>query len=172
MTLSRLFSTATICLIANSYSAYAIAEITPGAFAQHQMQFSLVASNAYAFDEEYFVVGVGLNYFVLDGLSLGANLETWTGGEPRLNKVTPSIQYVLWQLPNIKPYAGAFYRRVYIESQDDLESAGGRAGAYFQAGSNTYMGAGFVYEKYADCNEQIFEECSETYPEFVLSLSF
>ena len=160
-----------VVIVLSLYSRIALAE-TPGAFAQHQKQFSLIAGNARAFGEDYFVVGLGVNYFVLDGLALGMNAETWSGGEPRINKITPSVQYVVYQIPGVKPYVGGFYRKVYIESSDDLESSGGRAGAYFRSGSNAYMGAGIVYEKYSDCDERFFRECSETYPEVMISVAF
>ncbi|VUD65124.1 hypothetical protein TDB9533_03484 [Thalassocella blandensis] len=172
MTKIHFISRFVLFLVFATSSSALLADSTPGAFAQHQKQFSLVAGNAYAFGDEYLVVGLGIHYFVLDGLSTGLHMETWTGGDPRLNKITPSVQYVMWQFPGVKPYAGMFYRKVYIEAQDDLESAGGRAGAYFQAGNNAYMGAGVVYETYADCDERIFEDCSETYPEFLFSVSF
>ena len=53
-------------------------------------------------------------------------------------KITPSVQYVFYQVPHVSPYIGAFYRRTYIDNLSDLNSAGGRAGVYIAAGQNAH----------------------------------
>jgi len=108
----------------------------------------------------------------LDGLSVGLNLEAWRNADPTLTKLTPSIQYVFYKVPAIKPYVGAFYRRTYISGLDDLNSYGARAGAYFQLGRNAFLGVGGVYETYSDCRESVYRSCSETYPEVSLTFAF
>ena len=115
---------------------------------------SFTAGTGYAFDESYLVVGLGANYYVVDGLNVGLHWEYWTGSEPKMSKLTPSIQYVFHQMNPVKPYVGAFYRRTYLERLEDLDSWGARAGVYLQAGRNSYVGAGVVYESYLDCNER------------------
>jgi len=113
-----------------------------------------------------------VSYYVIDGLNIGLAFESWTGGDPKMHKLTPSAQYVFYQLGRVKPYVGAFYRRTYIDGLPDIDSAGARAGAYFQAGRNAYLGAGVVYESYVDCHERTYRSCSSTYPEITLTLAF
>jgi hypothetical protein len=131
-------------------------------FAQGRSRFSVVAGNGYAFNDTYFVVGVGAGYFVLDGLNVGLDVEWWSGGEPGIVKVSPSVQYVFYQVPSVAPYVGAFYRRSYVEDLQDLGSAGGRAGVYISAGRSTHFGLGMVYESYFSCDESTYVSCSET----------
>jgi hypothetical protein len=143
-----------------------------GVFSRGNVHGSVVAGYGSAFNDDYAVFGLGVTYYVIDGLALGGQIETWRGGEPTLTKLTLSTQYVFYQVPNIKPYVGAFYRRSYISGLDDLNSYGARAGAYLQLGRNVYLGFGGVYEAYADCSESRFHSCSDTYPEVTLTFAF
>src|SRR6266850_1746318 len=68
--------------------------------------------------------------------------------------------------------AGAFYRRTFITGLDDLDSYGGRAGAYFQLGRNAYVGVAGVYESYTDCTDSRYRSCSDTYPEVTFTFAF
>jgi hypothetical protein len=143
-----------------------------GAFGKGRTHFVVTGGTGYAFDETYFVAGLGVSHYVIDGLNVGLFLESWTGSDPSVYKVTPSVQYVLYQVPVVKPYIGAFYRRTYVESLPDINSAGGRAGAYLQAGRNAYLGAGVVYESYLDCSKTVYRECTSTYPEVSFTIAF
>jgi hypothetical protein len=143
-----------------------------GAFGKGQVHFLATAGTGYAFDESYVVLGVGGSYYIVDGLNLGLSYEYWSGSDPNMSKLTPSIQYVFYQMRTVKPYIGAFYRRTYIDRLDDLDSAGARAGAYIQAGRNAYIGAGVVYESYIDCNEGVYRECDSTYGEITFTVAF
>lgn len=142
-----------------------------GVFAKGQTHLVVTAGSGSAFNDDYLILGVGANYFVTDGFSLGLNAEYWTSGDPGITKVTTSAQYTFFQSP-IKPYAGVFYRRAFIEDFADLDSYGGRAGLYFAAGGNLYLNAGLVYETYSQCKEVIYEDCSDTYPEFGVTVAF
>ena len=142
------------------------------AFSKGRVHGIVTAGSGSAFNETYFVLGAGVNYFVLDGLSVGLNLEAWRNADPTLTKLTVSTQYVFYQVPAIKPYVGAFYRRTYISNLDDLNSYGARAGAYFQLGRNAFLGVGGVYETYSDCRESVYRSCSDTYPEVSLTFAF
>jgi hypothetical protein len=143
-----------------------------GAFSRGRTHFVVTAGNGYAFDQSYLVLGLGVSYYVLDGLNVGLFLESWSGSDPHLYKVTPSVQYVFHQVPVLKPYIGAFYRRTYVDGLPDINSAGGRAGVYVQAGRNAYVGAGAVYESYLDCNTTTYRSCSDTYPELSFTVAF
>lgn len=132
----------------------------------------VTGGNGYAFNERYLVLGLGGNYFLADGLSIGLQAETWTGGDPSIQKITPLLQYVFYQVPNMSPYIGAFYRRTFIDNLPNLNSIGGRAGSYFSVGPNANIGVGVIYESYQDCSETRYTDCSETYPEISFSFSF
>ena len=68
--------------------------------------------------------------------------------------------------------AGVFRQGQYVDRLDDINSAGGRVGAYLQAGRNTYIGGGVVYEKYLGCNSEVYRSCSDTYPELSITFAF
>ena len=141
-------------------------------FSKGRTHFVFTAGTGYAFDESYLVVGLGANYYVVDGLNVGLHWEYWTGSDPKMSKLTPSIQYVFHQMNPVKPYVGAFYRRTYLERLEDLDSFGARAGVYLQAGRNSYIGAGLVYESYVDCETGIYRKCDSTYGEISFTIAF
>lgn len=165
-------NTIIIVLLSSFMTTPVMAARAAAAFSQGSKHLSVIAGSGYAFNNNYFVFGVGASYYVTDGLSLGLSAETWRSGEPGINKITPSIEYVFYQLPSMLPYIGAYYRRTYIDNLPDLDSAAGRAGVYIFAGDNVYVGVGGVYESYLDCDESVFVNCSDTYPEFSLTVAF
>jgi hypothetical protein len=148
------------------------AQQAAGMFGEGRLHGAVIAGYGSAFNEDYAIFGLGINYYLIDGLAIGGNFETWRGGDPSITKLTLSTQYVFYQVPTIKPYIGAFYRRTYITNLDDLNSYGARAGAYLQLGRNAYFGLGGVYEQYADCTESRYRSCSDTYPEITLTFAF
>jgi len=143
-----------------------------GVFGQGRTHVVATAGTGYAFNENYLVLGLGLSYYVIDGLNLGVGFESWTGADPGMRKLTSSAQYVFYRMERIKPYVGVFYRRTYVDGLPDIDSAGGRAGAYVRAGRNAYIGAAVVYESYVDCNNTVYRSCSSTYPEVTFTLAF
>jgi hypothetical protein len=144
-----------------------------GAFGQGRTHFFVSGGTGYAFNETYFVLGLGVSYYVVNGLNVGLALESWTGADPKFYRVTPSVQYVFYQVPVVKPYVGAFYRRTYYsDGIPDIDSTGGRAGVYVQAGRSAYLGAGAVYESYLDCNKAVYRSCTNTYPELSFTVAF
>lgn len=143
-----------------------------GAFSKGRAHFVVTAGNGYAFDETYLVLGLGVSYYVIDGLNVGLSLESWSGSDPGMYKVTPSIQYVFHQNPRVAPYVGGFYRRAYVDGLPDINSAGARAGVYFTAGRNAYIGIGAVYESYVDCNKTTYRDCDDVYPEVSFTIAF
>ena len=166
---------ALLALVTGIFSAslaYAQVSASAGVFSRGNVHGSVTAGYGTAFNDDYAVFGLGVSYYVIDGLNIGLNIEAWRGGDPDLTKLTLSTQYVFYQVPNIKPYVGVFYRRTYITGLDDLNSYGGRAGAYFQLGRNAYLGVGGVYETYDSCTESKYRSCSDTYPEVSLTFAF
>jgi hypothetical protein len=87
-------------------------------------------------------------------------------------KITPSLTYVFYQAQTLKPYVGGFYRRTNVDGLPDIDSVGGRGGAYFQAGRNTFIGFGVVYESYLDCSRAVYRSCDSTYPELSFTIAF
>jgi len=153
-------------------SGIARAADVAGVFGQGRTHVVATAGTGYAFNENYLVLGLGLSYYVIDGLNLGVGFESWTGADPGMRKLTSSAQYVFYRMERIKPYVGVFYRRTYVDGLPDIDSAGGRAGAYVRAGRNAYIGAAVVYESYVDCNNTVYRSCSSTYPEVTFTLAF
>lgn len=144
-----------------------------GPFCQGSIGLSLVVGSASAGSENYFVLGAGVSYYLIDGLSLGLDGDVWMGGDPTIYTLTPQARYVLWFVPVIKPYVGAFYRHYFLsEGFEDIDSIGGRAGAYLVSGSGSYLGLGAVYEKLLDCQDDDFRDCDSWYPELTLGFSF
>ncbi|MHB8845293.1 MAG: hypothetical protein ACYC7L_11180 [Nitrospirota bacterium] len=167
----------TIALLAAVASLFFCAARPAGAagndpFAEGSMRVSVLLGNGYAFDENYFIAGAGFGYYLAKGLEAGLDGEFWTGGTRGITKISPGLKYVLPTDSTLRPYIGAFYRRTIIENYDDLNSVGGRAGAYFVSGRGSYFGAGAVYEKYLSCTETAAFSCSDAYMEIILAFAF
>jgi hypothetical protein len=143
-----------------------------GVFAQGRTRLSVTGGSGYAFGENYVVFGVGASYFVLNGLSAGLDLEWWSGADPGIFKVSPSVQYVFYQIPSVSPYVGAFYLRSYIDGFNDLNSGGVRAGVYIPAGRTTHIGVGVAHESYFGCDKSTYDSCTSTYPEVSVTVAF
>jgi hypothetical protein len=170
-------ATRTIALLAALASLLFCTTLPAGAadrdpFAGGSMRASVLVGNGYAFDDSYLIIGAGFGYFLAEGLELGLDGEFWTGGTRGITKISPGLKYVVPTNSTVRPYLGAFYRRTTIESYDDLNSYGGRAGVYFVSGRGSYFGAGAVYEKYLSCNEAVFVSCTDTYPEIIFAIAF
>lgn len=145
------------------------------AFSKNSTSVGVVLGSGSAYNDNYIIVGVGVGYYVLRGLELGIDLQHWFSGEPSITQLSPQIRYVFTQPKVVKPYVGAFYRRTYYGDyrgidQDDQDSYGYRAGAYFSTDNRVYIGGGVVYEEYKDCSA--FTDCSTTYPEILFTVSF
>ena len=161
-----------IAVVACALSCAAMAQEVAGVFGKGRTHAVVTAGTGYAFDESYLVLGAGITYYVVDGLGVGLFFESWSGADPGMTKITPSVQYVFHQMQALKPYVGAFYRRTDIDGLPDLDSVGARAGVYLRAGRNVYFGLGVVYESYLDCEKAIYRECDSTYGELSFTLAF
>jgi hypothetical protein len=184
MTMNKLLAAITVAAVATFAStppataAEAVATVgggggsVGGAFSKGRTHFVVTAGNGHAFDESYLVLGLGVSYYVIDGLNVGLSLESWSGSDPGMYKVTPSVQYVFHQMQRVNPYVGGFYRRAYIDGLPDINSVGARAGVYLNAGRNAYIGIGAVYESYVDCNKSVYRSCDDVYPEVSFTIAF
>ena len=150
----------------------ALAQTVAGAFSQGRTHLYVSGGAGSSFGESYVVIGAGVDYFLLDGLSAGLAFESWSGANPGFTKITPSVRYVFYGMQAVKPYVGAFYRRTDIDGRPSLDSTGGRAGVFVQAGRNAYMGFGVTYESYLDCQPSVYADCDSTYPELSFAVVF
>lgn len=144
--------------------------VQAGPFSKGRSSVSIIAGSGSAFNDSYIVLGGGYGYYVADGLELGLDAQYWFSGDPTIFRLSPQIKYVIPVEARLQPYVGVFYRRTFVNGSrfDDQNSYGSRLGVYFSSHSGVYLGGGVVYEKYADCT---FGDCSNTYPELMLSIS-
>ena len=145
------------------------------AFSANSTTVGVVLGSGSAFNDDYLILGVGVGYYLVDGLELGIDLQHWFSGDPSITKVSPQIRYVFTQPKVVKPYLGAFWRRTFYGDfngidLDDQDSFGYRAGAYFSSDNRVYIGGGIVYEEYTNCSSST--DCSTTYPEILFTVSF
>lgn len=141
-------------------------------FAQGAKRFSILVGRGQAFNDNYTIIGIGFGYYVANGLELGINWDTWQGGDPRINQITPEVRYVFRTRSAVDPYVGALYRWTSISGFDDKTAYGFRGGVYIKAGQRSYIGIGAAYIETTSCNETIYVSCSDTYPEFSYAFSF
>jgi hypothetical protein len=168
----KLAASAIVAITIFAQTSPASAVDVAGVFGKGSTHLSITGGNGYAFDETYLVLGLGVSYYLFDGFDIGLNFESWSGASPSMYTVTPSVQYVFFQIPRVKPYVSGFLRRLYIDGLPDIDSAGGRAGVYVATGRSAYIGVGAVYESYLDCNKAIYVTCSNTYPEVSFTFAF
>src|SRR5262245_25848505 len=127
-----------------------------GMFSKGRKRITITGGWGQSFDDDYLLLGIGFGYFMANGLDVGVDFEGWLLGEPHVYKLSPRIDYVAWQLPRLKPYFGAFYRRSFVtDDLEDLDSLGGRAGAFYRGGRGGMAGAGVVYERYMNYNDSM-----------------
>ncbi len=120
--------------------------------------------------ESYTILGISGSYFVVDDLAVGFGYRHWFGS-PSVDEVTLPVTYFLPLDSTIRPYAGLFYRRVFMGGgYDDDNVYGGRAGVTVRLSPRSYMGAGWVQEYRDGCSDR--NDCSSGYPEVVFSFSF
>jgi hypothetical protein len=150
------------CLVAIFFSSLTIAQQP---FTKGSKRVTVIAGAGSSFDENYAILGVGAGYFLTDGLEIGINWQTWLGGDPSINQITPELTYVFRNKSNFDPYIGALYRRTFISGLDDLSAYGARAGINFSTGPRSYIGFGMVYLDYQDCTKSVYQDCSDSYPE-------
>ncbi len=137
------------------------------------MRLTLLVGTGSTGNDNYFIIGGGLGYFLVDGLEVGLDYEAWLFASPVLQRLSPETRYVFHMVPVIKPYAGVFYRRTFVaDDYDDYNQLGGRLGAYYVPRSGRmYIGGGAVYEKTLDCTSSALHDCDSWYPEISFGIS-
>ena len=119
--------------------------------------------------ENYYIVGVGGDYFVFENLSLGLGYRGWFGGTPTIHQGTIPVTYYIPTNSRFRPYVGAFYRYTYFNNDvESYSSAGGRAGLAITF-QNGYAGFGWAQEYRLDST---LENDTSGYPEVIIGFSF
>jgi hypothetical protein len=141
-----------------------------GFFAQGRKRVGGFAGFGRTFNQNYLILGVGAGYYVVDGLEVGGAVEGWLLQSPTIWKITPEARYTVWQIKNLHPVVGAFWRRTFVTDYPDYSSWGGRAGLLYRRGRG-FAGLALIYERLSDCDSELFD-CDVWYPEFAFSLYF
>ena len=141
-------------------------------YEQGSKKLAVIAGAGSAFDDDYWILGAGVGYYVIDGLELGITWEKWFSGNPEFDQVTPDLTYVFITSSRVDPYVGVLYRRLFIDGLDDLSGVGARAGINIEISPRAYLGLGAIYVDYTSCDEDIYVDCSESYTELTLNFLF
>ena len=147
-------------------------------FEKGRSSVGIVAGTSYSYGNQYTIVGVSYDYYVMDGLSVGAGYRGWFGGDPSINQLTVASSYYIPLSKRFRPYVGAFIRETFVNHDSAIigdrnyESYGARGGIAVTMSPNSYMSFGYAYEEYGSCTKYIDAECSSSYPELVFSLAF
>ena len=141
-----------------------------GVFSVGSKNVNIIAGTDNSFGNSYTVLGVNVNYFVVDNLSVGAAYQAYLGGNPSINQVTvPVTYYIPLEGSAFRPYVGAFYSKTFIESPfDDYNIYGGRAGVSMQVSNSAYMSFGWVQELQTSSSST----SKRGYPEVSAGISF
>lgn len=141
-------------------------------FSSGTVRFSGSLSASSGFDGSNVQVGVGVGYYLLDGLELGLDARSWLGGKYDVHELEPSITFVLSHFGSLKPYGGVMYRRTFIEDLEDTSAYGGRAGIFLQQTGNMHVRAGVAGIRYQNCDDTVRPDCWEFYPEVSVGVYF
>ena len=119
-----------------------------GIFSSGNKNFGVTVGTDNSFGNSYTVVGVNVNYYVIDNLSVGASYNTFLGDSPSVNEVTVPVTYhIPIEGVSYRPYVGAFYNQTFIEEPfKDYNIWGGRIGVSLQTSINSFMSLGWVQE--------------------------
>jgi len=120
--------------------------------------------------ENYYILGVGADYFVFENLSVGVGYRGWFGGTPTIHQGTVPVTYYIPTNSRYRPYLGALYRYTYFDNDiENYNSVGARAGLAitFQSG---YVGFGWLQEYRLDADN--LSDDTSGYPEVVIGFSF
>ncbi|HYP97209.1 MAG TPA: hypothetical protein VER96_00960 [Polyangiaceae bacterium] len=143
-----------------------------GPFSKGSVRLTVVLGTASTTNDNYFIIGAGLGYYIVNGLEVGLDYEAWLFAKPVMQRLSPEARYVFHMVPVVKPFAGVFYRRNFVTDYDDYNQIGTRLGAYFIPKSNRmFVGAAAVYEKTLDCTSGGYIDCDEWYPEITIGVS-
>lgn len=140
-------------------------------FDQGRFALSLGGGTQDVFNQHYYVVGGGIGYYVLDGVSVNLSGLVELGASPFIGKLSPELRYVAQPLVGVwpvVPYIGAFYNHWFISgAYADVDTIGGHAGLLYVSGQ-VILGLGAAYEHTVST---CMTDCDQVYPDFTISLA-
>jgi hypothetical protein len=127
-----------------------------GIFSIGHKNFSFHVGQDSVYGNNYTVIGISFDYFIIDNLSTGVSYTSWFGDDPTINKFTIPVTYYI-PISNMpfNPYIGTFYSHTIMGDDNrynynDYDSYGGRFGLVFRVSPNSYISVGWVQEVYDD----------------------
>ena len=88
--------------------------VNANVFDKGKISVGIVAGSSYSYGEQYTILGLGVDYFVVDRLSVGVGYRGWFGGNPGINQLTVASSYYLPLSKKFRPYIGGFLRYILI----------------------------------------------------------
>jgi hypothetical protein len=143
----------------------------PTPFDRGRLGLSAGASTQTALGSHYLVIGAGLAYYVLDGLSIGLAGVHEFGNGPSISRLSLELRYVaqplVYKWP-VVPYVGTFYNHWFIgDDYADVDTVGARAGLMYISG-HLVLGLGVVVERTVSA---CTDACVDVYPDVQISLA-
>jgi hypothetical protein len=139
-------------------------------FSKNSVSLGVKLGSASIGNQDYTILGLSGNYFIIDNLSVGLGYEKWYSGNPDIQKATVESTYFIPASEAVRPYLGLFYRRIMIDDGlDDINAYGYRAGVAFVQGRLVFS-AGIVQERYE--SDRVFFNDTETYMEAAVGITF
>lgn len=140
-------------------------------FKQGSMRLGLGLGTVSNGNDTNLVVGAGFGYYVINGIELGLDFDTWIGANPSVTRLTPGLLAIAYMIPTVHPYAGVFYSHRFIGAGfDDIDSVGARGGIAIEMGPRAYGWIGAYYETIvSECEG---DDCSYVNPEVRVSFVF
>lgn len=145
--------------------------VKAGPFNEGSVGLGIVLGQGTAFNDTYDIYGIGIGYYVVDGLELGLDYEVWSGGSPAIRQYSPKLNYVFSPNSDASLYLGGFYRLTEIDGLPDDEAIGARLGLYLRSGKRAFLGFGVAMIEYQDCVETPTNTCTDTYPEITVGFT-
>jgi hypothetical protein len=161
----------TLSLYSGTFSANgASLSASSNVFSKNSVSVGIKLGSASIGNENYTILGLSGNYFVIDNLSVGLGYEKWLSGNPDIQKATVESTYFIPASEAVRPYIGLFYRRIMIgDGLDDVNAYGYRAGVAFVQ-KRLIFSAGIVQERY-ESDRAIFND-TQTYMEAAVGITF
>jgi len=138
-------------------------------FEKNSVSMGAKYSRASNLGKNYDVAGLNINYFIFDGLGLGVEYENWMNDKPRIEKIGLSTTYFIPISEPVRPYIGAMYKRMFVDSVYDMDTYGYRAGISFSS-DQANIALGWSEERLSSCQDN--QSCTNGFAEVIISISF